>query len=158
MGVRLTITFGWESIKELLADPNFRDLVRSYHRELWGEFDVPCDPDWARRVAMEEAGVYRAWTARVDRTWAGFIELQIGPTLNAKGSVFAIDAGHYITPTFRGIPRLGYRMWRSAFDALKREGVNVILAHDNMKHPLMPFMLSLGMRPIGTLFMKVLDQ
>lgn len=152
------VTFGWESIKELLAEPNFRDVVRAYHRELWGETGVSCDPDWERRIAMEEQGMYRAWTARVDRTWAGFIEWQIAPTINAKGTLFAIDAGHYVTPTFRGNNRLGYRMWSTAFAALKREGVKVVMAHDNIRHPLMPFMLGLGMKPVGTLYHKVLDQ
>lgn len=150
-------SYGWESIKDLLEEPNFRDIVRSYHGELWGERGIPCDPDWLKRIAMQEAGTYRAWTARVDGTWAAFIEWQIMPTLNAKGTLFAIDAGHYVSPTFRDNNRLGYRLWSTAFAALQREGVKVVMSHDNIKRPLMPFMLSLGMRPVGVMYYKVLD-
>lgn len=150
-------TFGWEPLKTILAEPNFPDIVRAYHRELWSEDRVPCDPDWARRQAMEDAGQYKAWVGRVGPTLAGFIEWQIGPTLNAKGSVVAIDCGHYVSPTFRAIPRFGYHMWKAALQALRGEGVNVVMTHDNERHPLMPFMLALGMKPAGVFYHRVFD-
>jgi hypothetical protein len=105
---------------------------------------------------MEDAGIYKLWVARVGPTLAGGIEWQIAPTLNAMTTMFGIDCGHFLTPTFRDIPRLGYRMWREAFAALEREGVKVVMSHDNVKHPLMPFFLALGMKPTGTIYQKVL--
>ncbi len=148
--------FGWEPLKTVLAEPNFPDLFRAYHDELWGEPRVPCVPDWERRQAMEDAFQYRIWIARVDETLAGFIEFQIAPTLNARTTLYAIDCGHFITPAFRGNARLGYRMWSTAFKALDELGVKVVLCHDNIAHPLMQFFLALGMKPVGTLFHKVL--
>lgn len=158
MDRRGLVKFGWEPLKSFLAEPNARDIVAAYHGELWGEARVPCAPDWDRRQAMEDAFQYRLWTARVDETLAGFIEFQVAPTLNASTTLFAIDVGHFILPAFRGNARLGHRMWASAMRALEELGVGVVMAHDNMTHPLMPFFLSLGMRPTGITFMKVLGQ
>jgi len=150
--------FGWEPLKTLLAEPNFRDIAQAYYDELWGDTGVVCVPDWDKRQAMEDAFCYRIWTAHVDGTLAGFIEFQLGPTVNARDTLFAVDLGHFISPTFRGKGVLGYRMWRAAERALEEMGVRAMLCHDNMKHPLMPFFLSLGMKPIGTLFHKVIGQ
>ena len=149
--------FGWTPIREVLKEPNIRDLVQAYFAELWGEARVPCVPDWEKRCQLEDQFLYRVWTAHVDDTMAGFIEWHITPTINAKDTLFALDAGHFIAPTFRGNSRLGYRMWSSCIRALEELGVKVVLVHDNIRHPLMPFFLSLGFKPIGTLYHKVLE-
>jgi hypothetical protein len=149
-------TFGWEPLKTVLAEPNFRDLAQAYHRELWGEDRVPCAPDWARRQAMEDAGIYKLWVARVGPTLAGGIEWQIAPTLNAMTTMFAIDCGYYVIPAFRDDARFGWRMWKTALLALKGLGVTVVMSHDNIRHPLMPFFLGLGFKPMGTIYQKVL--
>lgn len=142
---------------QILREPNIADIIQSYHAELWGEERVPCAPDWERRRQAEAAGTYRVWTAYAGKTLAGFIEWQVMPTLNAKETLFAIDCGHYLSTAFRGAGGIGYRMWRSALEALKREGAKVVMTHDNIRHPLMPFMLALGMKPVGTLYHKVID-
>ena len=148
--------FEWMPLKALLTEPNFRDIANAYYDELWGDTGIICAPDWEKRQAMEDAFCYRIWTARVDGTVAGFIEFQIGPTVNAKDTLFAIDMGHFVSPPFRGKGVIGYRMLRTAERALEEMGVKAILMHDNLRHPLMPHFLSLGFRPIGTLFHKVL--
>ena len=148
------VSYGWTPLREILAEPNIGYLVSSYHQELWGEFRTPCEPDWEKRQAMEDAFVYRAWTMWVGGTLGGFIEWQVAPTINAKNTLFAIDCGHYIHPTYRSEPRLLYRMWSTAERALRDLGAEVVMVHDNIKRPMMPFFLARRYRPIGTLFMK----
>jgi hypothetical protein len=47
-------------------------------------------------------------------------------------------------------------MWKTALLALKGLGVTVVMSHDNIRHPLMPFFLGLGFKPMGTIYQKVL--
>ena len=150
--------YGWEPLAAVLAEPNAPDLIRAYAEELTPVANaMPVDPDWDRLCTLEAAGIYHLWSARVDRTLAGFISFFVQTHHNYKSTLLAIDAGHFVSPAFRDTPgRIGYRMWKTAEAALREKGVKVIVAHDNSIHPLMPLMLALGYEPRGTLFYKVL--
>lgn len=143
---------------DLLAEANVRDLLVEYWTELSPVKDAaPLNPDFARMLALEEAGIRRFWACRVDGTLAGFICWDITEHLNYKGTPFAIDAGHYLSPAFRDKGRIGYRMWRSSIAALKALGVRVALAHDNAGS-LVPFFLALGFEPRSVVYWRDLSE
>ena len=148
--------FGWTPIREVLKEPNIRDIAQAYYAELWNDARVPCNPDWERRIRMEDEGSYKVWTATVDGTLAGFIEFQLTPTLNSRDKIVALDCGHFLAPAFRGKDRLWWQMWRSAERAIAELGGKSILAHDNIRRPLMAPFLSLGYKPVATLYWKAL--
>lgn len=150
--------YGWEKLAIVLAEPNARDMIRAYVEELSPIKHIAAvDPDWRRLQRDEAAGIYRLWTARVEGTLAGYISFNVMEHPSYRGVLFAFDAGHYLSAPFRDTPgRIGYRMWTTVAPALKTLGVQVIMSHDNMARPLVPFMLSLGYEPRGLLYTKVL--
>jgi hypothetical protein len=93
---------------------------------------------------------------RLNSTFIGFAAFHLLCHLNYPTTLFAIDAGHFLSPAFRDKGRIGFRMWRTVEPALKERGAKIIMAHDNMVHPLLPFFLALGYEPQSTLFWKVL--
>lgn len=149
--------YGWEKLKDILAEPNLRDLLTAYYEELWPlKSKVAIDPDWPEMLRREEAGIFKVWTARVDGTLAGFVSFSIFPHLMTRQALWAFDCGHFLHPAYRDKGRVGYQMWRSVEGPLRDLGVQVICAHDNVKRSLLPFFMALKYEPRATTFMKSL--
>lgn len=150
--------YGWEKLKDILAEPNLRDLLTAYYEELWPlKSKVAIDPDWPEMLRREEAGIFKVWTARVDGTLAGFVSFSIFPHLMTRQALWAFDCGHYLHAAWRDTPdRVGYRMWKSVEKPLKDLGVQVVCTHDNASRSLLPFFLGLGYSPRAVTFMKAL--
>lgn len=152
-------SFGWESLETILAEPNVRELLTSYWRELSPVKHLPLDIDWPRLLEWERQFLFRVWVARVDGTLAGFITFLVQTHFLMKTTLVAVDHGHYLAPAFRNSnARVGWRMWSSAKAALIEQGVKVIYAHDNARRPLMPFFLALGFEPLSTMWIGRLDE
>lgn len=153
------VRFGWEPLEELLKEPNLADLVRQYADEYSPIRHIAeVDIDWPELVRRDREGAFAVWAARVGPTLAGFVSFYLWPHLFYRTTLFAVDAGHFLAPTFRDNSRIGFRMWRTAERALEERGVRVIVAHDNAERPLMPFFLALGFEPRSTMFWKVIER
>ncbi len=150
--------YGWETLAVVLAEPNAAEMIRAYHEELSPlKGIIPVRPDWERKRRLEDEGVYRLWTARVDGTLAGYLSFQVFPHPDYMGVPFAFDAGHYLAPAFRDMQaRLGFRMWRTAEHALRKQGVQFVMSHDAAARPLMPHFIGLGYAPLGGLYLRQL--
>lgn len=152
------VSFGWETVRAILDEPNLRELIVSYWEELSPIKETAAlDPDFDRMLWLEEQGMFRVWAARNDSgTLIGLIEFQIMPHLNYKSTLFAFDMGHFLDPVYRGEGWVGVKMWRSALCALKEIGVKVCIAHDNESHPLAPLFARLEFEPQGGFYWKAL--
>lgn len=149
--------FGWEAVESLLKDAGLRDLLGGYYEELSPYKAVaPLAVNFDLMAEWEKIGGYRVWVARVNGALAGMIGFQLCPHLNYKTTLFAIDSGHYLSPAYRGKEWIGVKMWGAACEALKELGVKIVIAHDNVVHPLDPFFKRLGFEPRSTLFWKAL--
>jgi Acetyltransferase (GNAT) family len=113
---------------------------------------APLDLDLPLMRVLEQAGLFRVWTATENGRLVGFILFHIQPHLFHHRTLFAIDAGHYLDPSYRVISWTGIKMWRSAIAALKELGVKVIVSHDSPSRPLSAFFRRLGFVPRSTLF------
>ena len=151
------LSFGVEPLAKLLADPALREMIEDYYEELSPlKHILPLDLDWAGMIEEEAGGTFFVWAARVDRSLAGFISFRLVYHPHHRRVLFAIDAGHFLAPAFRGKGRVGYRMWRTAEPEARRRGAKLIWGHDSATHSLMPFYLALSYEPVGTVFWKVL--
>lgn len=137
----------------MLAEPNAADLISAYWRELGFYQDkLPLDPDWQWMLEAEAAGRFKVWVCRVDGTVAGFVAFHLISHVAYRGTLFAVDAGHYLATAWRDKGRIGYKLWSSVKPALKAEGVKMAILHDNADRPLMPFFLAIGAEPRSTIF------
>ncbi len=151
------LTFQFEPLKKLLAEPNVRDLITAFYEELSPVKGVcRLNPNWEAMLQGERDEVFCFWTARYNATLVGFISFHLLFHLNYRDTLFAMDAGHFLAPAFRGKGRIGYRMWKSVEPALRARGAKIIMAHDNVAHSLMPFFLALDYEPRSTMFWKVI--
>ena len=156
--MRSKVSFGWESLEVILAEPNVRELLGQYWEELSPIKHIPLDVDWPRLIEWERQFLFRVWTARVDGTLAGFITWLIQTHHLHKTTLFAVDQGHYVAPAFRDKGMVGMRMWRGAKVALKQAGCEFAMIHDNALRPLSPFFLAIGARPFSSMWLMDLAE
>ena len=154
----MVLTFGWESIRVIAAEPNLRDMMSEMYEELGRFREIsPIVPDFARMMHMEDLGIFQVWAARTEHgLLAGWIELHICPHIHCATTLWAFDSGHYLSPAFRGNGFAWVRMWRTAMAALKERGVKLLAAHDNAQRPLDVVFRRLGAEVTGTLYAMVL--
>lgn len=150
--------FGWENCATIFAEPNIVDLIREYWEELSPfKGHIPLAPDFKRMLELERVGYFRVWVARTEAgLLIGFIGWTITPHLAYRTTLFAHDAGHYLTPAYRDKGWIGVKMWATSLAALKKLGVKVVDAHDNALRPLTPLFKRLGFEVMSTRFWKIL--
>ena len=125
----MTLRFGWEHFCDLLDEPNLDDLLRSHWLELGVHKDeMSLDPDYARFVQLEEAGLFRVWTARDGKTLAGYMGWFIQPHLHYKSTLTAVEDLYMLAPAYRRGMN-GVRLFATAFDALRELGVKRVICH-----------------------------
>jgi GNAT superfamily N-acetyltransferase len=130
--MQMTLRYGWESFRLLLDEPNLSDLLRGHWEELGVHKDrMPLDPDFARFVQLEDAGLFRVWTARDGKTLAGYLAFFIQPHLHYKSTPTATEDLFLLAPAYRqGLN--GVRLFTTAFDALRELGVKRIICHSKV--------------------------
>jgi hypothetical protein len=104
---------------------------------------------------MEDARILKVWTAHLGRDLAGFIQFQFLSPLGYPQSKWAVDVGWYFAPEKRNAWR-ALQMWRTAEDALRALGVEIVRAHDNQKRPLPALFKRLGFEPVSTMYQREL--
>lgn len=152
----MDVTFDWLPVAQFLEEPNVWELMEQeyyefekYHRQ------IPMAVDFERMLEAERQFRYRMWAAHQDGLLIGFIEFHLGPTFHNRSMLYAQDGGHFLAPEFRDVFTF-LKMWRTAEEALRELGVQVILAHDNDVRPVAPVFKRLCYQPVGTVYLKVL--
>lgn len=156
------LTFGWEPCRTLFAEPNVRDLLNAHWEELQipGGLTPPLDPDFARFIAMEDAGHFRVWAARDGATLVGYLAFFVMPHMHYKQTLHAVeDLFLLAAPYRRGMA--GYRMFTTALDALRELGVKRCICHTKVhfeaeRGGLVRFFERLGFVNTDLLWIKVL--
>lgn len=127
-----SLVYGWEKFADLKDEPNLADLLRAHWNELGvHKNEMPLDPDFARFQMLEEAGVFKVWTARSGRTLVGYIGWFIQPHMHYRTTLTAVDDLYLLDPEYRR-GTAGTRMFTSAFAALRELGVKRIIVHDKV--------------------------
>lgn len=147
------VSCSWEKLEKILADPGLPELLQTYWEELSPYKDkLPVVPDWPTMLELEAEGRFKVWVCRADGMVAGFISFHLLRHISYATTKMAIDGGHYLAPQWRDKGRIGYRMWSSAKRALKEEGCQFAMLHDNATRHLTPFFLALGAEPRSTIY------
>lgn len=134
LGAGSRLTFGWESVRVLFAEPNLADLLRAHWEELAvTKEDCPLDPDFKRFVELEDLGIFKVWAARDGATLAGYLAWFIQPHLHYRSTLHAVEDLFLLSaPYRRGLA--GYRMFTSVFDALRELSVRRCIVHEKVHY------------------------
>lgn len=156
-----TLTFGWTPLRKVFAEPNFHDLILEHWHELGLHKDVaPLDPDFARCLACEDAGIFKAWTAYDGQTLVGYCAWFIQPHLHYRSTIYAVEDLFLLSaPYRRGMT--GLRLFTTCFPELKKLGVVKCLLHTKVhfereRGGLTKFLVRLGFENTDNLWMKIL--
>lgn len=134
------------------------DEIKPLLWEHWAEIahydDIPLDPNWPQYEAMESGGLLRVFTVRDERfALIGYCIYVVAPGLHYKPVTYANQDILFILPEFRR-GRIGRRLVRFTEDALKQEGVHIVLQHVKVKYDFGPMLRRDGYEPIDTVWGK----
>lgn len=116
--------------REKLADcwDEMVPLVRAHYHEVAHFQDIPLEPDKATYLAVEASGQFRFFTARVDGALIGYSAYFVRHNVHYAGSLQASEDVLFLAPEHRK-GGLGREMIAYADDALRAEGVQVVMRH-----------------------------
>ena len=150
------LTFQFESVRAVIAEPNWPDLIREHFEESAQHAGaVQIDPDYQRYIACNDIGTFRCWTARHEGRLVGYLGLWVETHPHFRRTLRACDDLYMLAPEFRrGFN--GYNMFRSCFASLKASGVKMIMIHSQHSLDLSKLMERLGLTPAETLWSGML--
>lgn len=151
------VTIQREAFSEALYDEALPLLVLHW-REIAHFQDIELDGDVSRYLALEDSGMLRVYTARMDGRLVGYACFFIAPHGHYKRSLQAVQDLIYVDPACR-CSAIGLRLIDHCDDALREEGAQVVLQHVKLAHPKLGVILARrGYEPIETIFAKRLDR
>lgn len=128
----MTISFQWEPAKRVMDDPEWTPLMLDHWEELAVHKDqMPLDPDYAEYLRADDLGFFRIWTARDEKMLVGYIGFWIRPHAHYKSTLTAVEDLYMLSPAYRK-GMTGYRLFTTAFEALKERGVKRIFCHEKV--------------------------
>ena len=105
-------------------------LARAQQAEI-GEGYEPFDPNWEAWLSYERAGSLAVWTARtMGGVLVGYVLWMKTRGLNCASTVFAEARVIYLLPEWRD-GMTGYKLLRSAIEAVRTQGVDLIRVETN---------------------------
>src|SRR5215469_9823884 len=125
---RLNLICRWERPSAIAHE--ILVLAKAQQAEV-GEDYEPFDPNWDEWLRYERSGSLAVWTARTfNGVLVGYVLWLRTRGLNSASTVFAEARLIYLLPEWReGLT--GYKMLKSAIEAVKTQGVDLIRVETN---------------------------
>lgn len=118
--------YATEALSDALWDEVSPLLAKHWH-EVAHWKDVPLKPDREAYQRITDAGQLRVFTARVDGRLVGYLAIIIVGSLHYSVRMAQQDV-LFVDPSSRGT-RIGVELIRYAHDALRADGVALLLQH-----------------------------
>jgi len=134
------LSYGWEPMARVFAEPNWNDLIHEHHEELAvHKDDMPLCPDYTRCLLLEDAGIFKAWVGRSENgLLASYLAWFVQPHLHYRTTLHAVEDLFMLSAPYRS-GKNGKRMFMECFPELKNLGVRRVICHSKVhfeeKHP-----------------------
>lgn len=145
--------------RELLTDALWNEampLLVAHWREIAHYPDIILDPDRDQYLALEDLGVIRCFTARLERKLVGYAVFFVRPALHYAGSVQAYQDVLYLDPSVRG--GAGIRFVRWCDEQLEKSAIQVVYHHVKHAHNFGPLLERLGYELVDLIYARRLDK
>ena len=137
------------------------DSLQPMLREHWAEIahyqDIPLHPDRQRYEMLEASGALRVFVATLGGNTVGYAVFVVQPNAHYSTSLQAVQDVLYLAPEYRRAG-IGRALIEACDDALRAEGVQVVMHHVKLAHDFGPLLASLGYEPIETIHARRLDR
>lgn len=141
--------FQRESFAEAYKDA--ASLVEQHYQEIARYKDIPLNPDEKNYLAIEESGMLRVFTVRIDGAMIGYAVYFIKNNMHYQDSKQALQDVLFIQKDKRGQGR-EFIAWCD--EQLKSEGVDVVYHHVKAKHNFGPMLERMGYELIDLIYGK----
>lgn len=130
--VQSKVTFQWERLSRILAEPNINDLLQAHWHELGVHKEqMPLDPDYEFMLKANETNFFMVWAARDGKTLVGYLAWWVKPHIHYKSTLTAVEDLFMLMPSYRqGLT--GYRMFTTSLAALKARGVKRVMCNSKV--------------------------
>ena len=122
----------------------------------WGESGHPTETlciDWDSYLKLEEQGMLKFFTARVEGKLAGYFVVIYTVPFTTKGSPLAIYDAVYVDRAYRGI---GKDLFAFVEKCIREDGIYRVLANSSAKNPIGKFLERMGYKELDTKYEKAL--
>lgn len=128
----MTITYQWERLSRILAEPNINDLLQAHWHELGVHKDeMALDPDYEFMLKANETNFFMVWAVRDDKTLIGYLAWWVKPHIHYKSTLTAVEDLFMLAPAYRqGL--VGYKMFTTCLEALKARGVKRVMCNSKV--------------------------
>lgn len=148
------ITYQQESLVTTKEDA--RPLLEQHWEEIALNKDtIKLNPDWDAYADLEDAGVLKIFTARLDGQLIGYFVVFVKEHLHYKDHLFAYNDILFLTKEYRkGFT--GAKLMKFAEKCLKEDGVSVVIVNTKRHKPFDVLLNWLGYKHIENIYSKVL--
>lgn len=127
-------------------------LLRLHYEEIAKFKDIPLEPDQESYIALDKAGIVRAFTARDEaNTLQGYAVFFVKHNLHYKSSLQAVQDVLYVNPTSRGF---GAKFILWCDKELQREGVQAVYHHVKSEHNFGPLLERMGYELVDLIYTR----
>lgn len=133
-------------------------LLSLHWREIAHYDDIALNPDVERYLGLEQADVLRVFTARAGGALVGYACFFVSCNGHYSDSLQALQDILYVDPGWR-CSTIGLRLIRACDEALRVEGVQLVLQHVKEAHPALAVILErMGYERIDVIYGRRLDR
>lgn len=144
--------------KELLNDvlKEITPILYAHYREIAHYQDIELKPDWAKYQMLEDKGVLRMFTARLETgELVGYAVYFVQKNVHYSDSLQAVQDILYIRKENRGS---GGRLIKWCDEQLASEGVQAVYHHVKQAHNFGPLLERMGYDLVDLIYAKRLDK
>ena len=148
------ITYQQESLVTTKEDA--RPLLEKHWEEIALNKDtIKLNPDWDAYADLEDAGILKIFTARLDGKLIGYFVTFVRSHIHYKDHLFAYNDILYLDKDYRkGFT--GAKLMKFAEKCLKDDGVSVLVVNTKRHKPFDVLLKWLGYKHIENIYSKVL--
>lgn len=133
-------------------------LFQAHFEELSANQDIPLSPDRQAYQNIEDAGMLRAYVARMNGQAIGYSVFVVRRNMHYDTSLQAVQDVIWLHPDWRR-GGLGTQLLKYCDDALRAEGVQLVFHHQKLAHPAIGVLLRrMGYTAVETIYSKRLDK
>lgn len=146
--------------QEILAScqEDAKELLQQHWEEIaLNQSVIKLNPDWEAYYALEDSGLLKVFTARLDGKLVGYFVVICRNHLHYKDHLFAFNDVLYLHKDHRkGLA--GAKLMKFAEKCLKEDGVSVLVVNTKRHKPFDILLTWLGYRHIENVYSKLLRE
>lgn len=143
------MNYNIETIDQVVNE--IKPLIEEHYLEIAKYQDIPLDPDWDLYKKLEEAGMLKIFTCRLDGELIGYAVYFVKGHIHYKSCLMAQQDILFIRKKYRGKGMI-FIMWCD--EQLKNMGIQLVMQHVKAEHNFGPMLERIGYELMDLLYTR----